>query len=103
MMDGSNSGYSYFASANFDESSANKETIGLFTSSDDYISMTHCIENLKNATLNLIEEEHNKRINIADKESHLLDIKSRLIALGCAGNLQQIELFLHPLESQESF
>lgn len=105
-MDASNSGYSYFASANFEELSINKETAGLFTNSDNYISMTHCIENLKNIALNLIEEEYNNR---TDKESdvHTLmtfsNIKSRLVSLGCAGHLQQIESFLRPLESQKSF
>jgi hypothetical protein len=112
-MDGSNSGYSYFASANFGDSSENKNSlIGEFTNSDDYISMSVCIDNLTSATLNLIEEEFVKRNNTIDNEEKtnltninttFTNIKLKLIALGCAGHLQQVEAFLCPLESHSSF
>jgi hypothetical protein len=112
-MDGSNSGYSYFASANFGDNDHIQDRFGgIFTSSEDYISMNVCIENLKNATLNLIEEEFVHRNNIVDNKekdgfnklfSTFSNIKTKLVALGCAGHLEQIESFLKPIESQASF
>jgi len=112
-MDGSNSGFSYFASANFGDNGEIQDRFGgIFTSSEDYISMSLCIENLKNATLNLIEEEfvhHNNIVDNQDKDNFnklynsFSNIKTRLIALGCAGYLEQIEAFLKPLESHANF
>ena len=84
-MDGSNSGYSYYASANF--GNAGDDIGGEFTSSSEYVSMKNCIENLVAASLNIIEEETVNKFKNGEKDDldrifkTFSNIKSKLISL----------------------
>lgn len=126
-MDGLLSGYgSNYAKADFDDAQAEQDVNGDFTNSENYISMAATMENLIHATSNLIEEEFilrnstkaepkldemNAR-NIIDFSmdsnsnrirANFVNIKKKLVSVGCAGQLEQIEKFLLPLSEQNSF
>ena len=97
---------SYFAPVNFDQEEENENLLGLFSGSDDFVSMANIIDNLSTATANSIEaalkdahqsDEPNKAAADYIKSKHSA-IKNKLTLLGSAGHLQQIEAFLKPVE-----
>lgn len=113
-MDGAQNGYgSYFSPANFgDCDQGNAGLVGEFTASTDYVSMAKMIENLSVSTMNIIEDELVNRVVTNDKNnideinnmrSRYQVIKHKLVALGCAGYLEQIQKFIKPVEEQVSY
>lgn len=106
-MSGMDNAYgSYFAPVNFDEGDEKNSLLGLFSNSADFVSMSTIIDNLSTATVNSIEDalkdahqtdELNKAATDYIKSKHSA-IKNKLTMLGSAGQLQQIEAFLKPVE-----
>ena len=113
-MEGPQNGYgSYFSPAIFDDcDEANAGLAGEFTASTDYVSMANMMENLSVSTMNLIEDELVNRVVTNDRNnideinimrSRYQVIKHKLVALGCAGYLEQIQKFIKPVEEQISY
>jgi hypothetical protein len=110
-MEGQQNGYgSYFSPANFAD--CDEDNAGEFTASPDYVSISNMMENLSVSTMNIIEDEIVNRITTDDRsnideinnmKSRYQVIKHKLIALGCAGHLEQIEKFIKPVEEQISY
>jgi hypothetical protein len=96
--------YGSFAPANFDDDNNENTTLSCeFSNSKEFVSMTSIIENLKNTTLNAIENEfvykHTPDTNYKNNiKSKYANIKNKLIMLGVAGHLQQLEAFIKPVE-----
>jgi poly-D-alanine transfer protein DltD len=91
---------------------ANAGLAGEFTASTDYVSMANMMENLSVSTMNLIEDELVNRVVTNDRNnideinimrSRYQVIKHKLVALGCAGYLEQIQKFIKPVEEQISY
>jgi hypothetical protein len=113
-MEGPQNGYgSYFSPANFSDcDEANAGLVGEFTASKDYVSMGIMMENLSVSTMNLIEDEFINNTSTNDKnnidkvniiKSRYMSIKNKLVSLGCAGHLEQINKFIKPIEEQVSY
>jgi hypothetical protein len=114
-MEGAQNGYgSYFSPANFgDCDDNNKGLIGEFSGSQDYVSLAKIMENLSVCVVNLIEEDLVNKSNIITDENVNADInrskntymtiKNKLISMGCAGHLEQIQKFLKPVDEQVSY
>lgn len=105
---------STFSPANFEDS--NEKTSFLrneFTSSEDYVSMAKIIEHLSESVLNVIEEEFVNREKTIDNSNNIKEhfymhhkyksLKNKIIELGCAGHLEQIEKFLKPVDEHISY
>lgn len=113
-MEGPQNGYgSYFSPADFGDHDEQKFSLGnMLTSSDDYVSMQKTMENLSVAVMNALEEEFVNRDASIDKNNFdeinrirtfYTNIKHRLVAIGCAGHLEQIEKFIKPVEDHISY
>jgi hypothetical protein len=108
-MDGPQNGYgSYFSPANF--SDAQDSSIeGEFTGTNDYVSVASAVENLSIATTNAIESAmvtegsgvNNETFN-RNKSTYNV-IRAKLIQLGCAGHLEQLEKFMKPVAENELY
>jgi len=104
-MEGSQNGYgSYFSPANFadaqDTSGAGLD--GEFSGSADFVSMSVAMENLSVATMNIIEGElvdNNKQTADDTNRTKMCynNIKNKIVMIGAAGHLAQIESFLQPV------
>jgi hypothetical protein len=109
-MEGSQNGFgSCFSPANFTD--AQDTSNGLdreFSGSTDFVSMSLAMENLSVATMNLIQEELvNKNMPNNDENSRTKksysNIKNRIVMIGAAGHLAQIETFLKPVLEGEAY
>jgi len=107
-MEGAQNGYgSYFSPANFSDCDENNAgLVEEFTASVNYVSMSRMMENLSVSALNLIEEElvnsPNTNKNNIDANNNMRSryqvIKNKIIALGCAGHIEQIKEFIKPID-----
>ena len=109
-MEGANNGYgSYFSPANF--SDAHESSLkGELTVSQDYVSLAVAVENLSIATTNAIEEALKKdAVGVSVDTSYNLCrstynvIKNKIVALGCAGHLEQLERLMKPVADNELY
>jgi len=111
-MEGANNGYgSYFSPANF--SDAHEDSLsGELTGAPEYVSVAVAVENLSIAATNAIETElqqQQQQTAGLNMDTYNLNrstynaIKAKIIALGCAGHLEQLERFMKPVAENELY
>ena len=105
---------STFSPANFEDCGEKTSCLkNEFTSSKDYVSMSKIIENLSESVLNVIEDEFVNREKTIENSTNIKEhfymhnkynsLKNKIISLGCAGHLEQIEKFLKPIDEHISY
>lgn len=116
-MEGANNGYgSYFSPANFSDAHDGSMS-GELTGSQDYVSVAAAVENLSIATTNAIEAalvsqgsqssqgsqgSQSNEIHNPNRATYNV-IRAKIVSLGCAGHLEQLERFMKPVAENDLY